>query len=747
MANIRYNQNVFTYGELAPQLYARVDFDGYYKGVKQGKNVLPIPQGGLIKRFGTTYVDTLTVTDQTQCDLVILNYEDNILYVTIWQPTTVTIYLENIKIATVTGTSYNAPDIASLRFSQAGNQLVITNPNFQPAVLQRSDGTPNVIAGVVTASNEITVTTAVTANIITPVYFTTLGSLPTTSPQIYSNRTYFARTIDTTHIRIFSTPEDAANNVNYYTVSAAGSSSHVVFQNSWAVNTITFDYVPAYDFIGNAAYAALTFTPGATSGSTTLTASSAFFTSEMVGGLFQGNTGTMRLTTYTNTTTMSGLITENFPNTNAIPGSLSFIGEPAWSTTRGWPSISSYYQQRAVFANTPSLPQGVWLSTIGVGEGSNFDDSDIAPDNAISYYAQSGAGCFLKSIVSAETLLLQSNLAAYSSPAGATTPATPNSFFLVEQNKDGIGNVPAVHIDNQVIYVDSSGTTVKNMQFDIIQGKYVLNNISVSSSHLINNPVDMSAYSDPEFTDGAFVLTVNSDGTLAVYHTLIEQEISGWTQCFTNTAAGQSKFIHVANGVGSAWFLVQRVINNATIIYLEQLDFTQLVDCAVSRTNVNSSTVSNLSWLIGETVQVVADTYYLGEFYVGPGAQINLTYMGQPYTATNVQLGLSIPWTIEPLPIALNLQEGSNFYKPWHVRSFYVSYYETLGMYINGVLVPEQNMNNFVLGATIMPQSGVYESTPMGEWDPFDPYADQILITGTEPYPMTLIGIGYSLEA
>ena len=42
-------------------------------------------------------------------------------------------------------------------------------------------------------------------------------------------------------------------------------------------------------------------------------------------------------------------------------------------------------------------------------------------------------------------------------------------------------------------------------------------------------------------------------------------------------------------------------------LYIEQLDFTVEVDCAIKFTNINSVTVTGLSPLVGESVQIFAD--------------------------------------------------------------------------------------------------------------------------------------------
>ena len=84
-------------------------------------------------------------------------------------------------------------------------------------------------------------------------------------------------------------------------------------------------------------------------GTITITASAAIFTPAMVGGLFTGNGGIVRIGAFTDATHVTGFTTEDFSSTDPILGSLAFLGEPAWSDARGLPALASSYQSRSVF--------------------------------------------------------------------------------------------------------------------------------------------------------------------------------------------------------------------------------------------------------------------------------------------------------------------------------------------------------------------------------------------------------------
>ena len=566
MPEAYYDQMCFAQGELDPRTQARADWQQYYKSAKQIRNCLVIPQGGVQRRFGLTYVDAVTANPANPLfnELSTLLYDDNINYLMSWSATSIEIYLENIKVATVV-TTYAQEDIPLLRFCQVENRVIIVNPNFPPAQLIRTNNAANIITGIDIPNNRINITVALPVGTVYPIMFTTAGTLPTTSPQIFVGRVYFARVITANSIRVYSTSEDAINDVNFYLIQVLGAGvSNVIVQNTWTLSNIAFKFMPAYDYDGGYFGAAFTFTPSAVTGAVTITASGAIFTVGMIGGLYIGNGGIVRLTGFTSNVQMTGYTVVDFASIAAIRGDLSFLGEPAWSNNRGWPATVSMFQNRLVFARNASLPNGIWLSV--VNDVYNFNDSESLDDDAISWYPASGSMSFIRAITACRSLVFHTTTGTFSTPVTNEIPLTPKNFTLTEQNKFGVSTIQPVYIDNQILFTDISGNNVIVMLWEITQSSYVTNNKSVPSSVLIDHPVDMAALAVSDFTDGFYALFVNEDGTLAILQTLLEQEVSAITLANTvqqrwngvNFTETQGRIVRVQTATDRCWFTVQR---------------------------------------------------------------------------------------------------------------------------------------------------------------------------------------------
>jgi hypothetical protein len=59
MPKSQFQQTSFASGELSPLLKGRTDLDQYYKGAQDAKNVVIVPQGGVKRRPGTKFIDSI----------------------------------------------------------------------------------------------------------------------------------------------------------------------------------------------------------------------------------------------------------------------------------------------------------------------------------------------------------------------------------------------------------------------------------------------------------------------------------------------------------------------------------------------------------------------------------------------------------------------------------------------------------------------------------------------------------------
>lgn len=630
MAYELWAQDIFSKGELSPYMYARATVSEYNNGLKTAQNVLTYPTGAAGKRFGTIYNSTVTtITGFQDVYFETFQYLNESTYQLVFGPLTISIYLEGLLVATIT-TLFNANQVHSLSSTVLGSTFRVATFLSKPYDLTRSPNNPNPIVSV--ASNIFTVSGgALIVGVVLPVQFTTSGTLPTTTPQVVLGVTYFAYTLSATTMQLYTSSINAKAQLNPILLTNAGTSSNIVTENTWNFNPTIFKNVPAFDFNGNTtSYDSLTFTPSATTGAgVTITVSGSGYSllnSSYVGGAFIGAGGTSRITAVASATSFTVAVQNPFDSTNPIQGSLAFLAEPAWSDARGWPQVCSSYQNRALFANTVSLPNGFWASTIN--DYTDFSDLTTDDDDAISWYPTSNNINYIRFIVPYRSLTIHTNTGIYSSPLSETVAITPSNFTLQLQDSTPADTLLPQAIDNQVLVL--SGDDAHQMLWDGINNAYQSDIVSIVSEQTIRNPVDEAAFIDLHRAGSRYVFIVNANGSMAVFQTLISQNVAGFTPQILEQSYGDASFIQSAsNAEGRAWFICQREIAEAG----SPINITGSTSTTLQAIGSNISTTMPIAVQFVTTgvlptsnPQIVADTYY---WAVGVDANDFTLYLNQ----------------------------------------------------------------------------------------------------------------------
>jgi hypothetical protein len=260
--------------------------------------------------------------------------------------------------------------------------------------------------------------------------------------------------------------------------------------------------------------------------------------------------------------------------------------------------------------------------------------------------------------------------------------------------------------------------------------------LSLFSQSLLDDPLDMAVYKNPSIDNGLYLILVNDNGTLAILQSIAEQNVLGWTLCTTD-----GEFRHIATSRDIVYFIVEREIDGNTVFYIEKLDFSLYMDAtSVQDLGAPGTAVSGLDHLEGEEVHVIGDgklqNGHSNPKTVASGA-ITLDN-----AATDVEIGLIYDPSVIPLPVSIATQNGNDLYLAKRIKTFWVDYYQTLGIYVNDQLIPFIKLDVSQFDTAPTPVTNFSEVTPMVGWDP----RAEVEITQKDPYPMILRGVGQELE-
>lgn len=508
---------------------------------------------------------------------------------------------------------------------------------------------------------------------------------------------------------------------------------------TWTFSAISFKFYPCNDFLEN--YDAITFTLSnvKVGSGHTLTASSAIFTADFVGGIFIGigselsiEDGVARITEYTDTTHVKVDINAEFAGSFAtgVIGKTVYLAEPIWTATKGYASTVAFYQGRLVFGGSKALPRILDLSVsndyfnfnIGRGRASDAIQERLDKVNSIMH------------VIGDRTLQVFTSLSEHAILQLDGQGLKPTNASIRKQSGNGSENIEPLVLDNQTFYVKRGGKGVMSFVFDYNAGGYQSIPVSLMSSHLIRNPINGAIMKGSTTDDSNYLFLINNDGSLAAYQTLIEEKVSSWTLSDTKTNEGnEQSYFHRMTSVGdNIYFIIERKIDGVNVRYLEKLNWNAYTDAAFKRTyGTATDTITGLDHLNGEVVRVVADGYVL------PSKTVESGSITIEFAATTVEIGLNFIPIIEMMPVAAKLKSGNADYNKKRTVSVVVDYYESVGIYVDNVVIPMRGFGGTFDYPVISPQTGYHEVTKVDGWK-----AQQtVTITQRDPVPMTVLAV------
>lgn len=280
--------------------------------------------------------------------------------------------------------------------------------------------------------------------------------------------------------------------------------------------------------------------------------------------------------------------------------------EQVFSTLRGFPGVVCLHRERLVFADHPAIQDALMMSR--VGNYFNFSLGEANDGDAIFEFIGDGAVDRVRGLVSAENLMILTNSGPYYVPETAGDPITPANINIRPFGSSGVGSAVGGRFAGGVVFPDDSGKRITRIRpSGNTEQPWEAIDVSLLSSHLIRTPVS-AAYAD-KFEDKAerYAFFVNSDGTLAVYQNIEDQNVNGFGLYEGN---GEYKSICVVGE--DIFFAAERIVNGVATYTLEKMDSELRLDAVKTfATNPGSLTA-----YAGQTVRVTGDDYDFGEVTV-----------------------------------------------------------------------------------------------------------------------------------
>ena len=238
-----------------------------------------------------------------------------------------------------------------------------------------------------------------------------------------------------------------------------------------------------------------------------------------------------------------------------------------FGSTNNYPSAVSYYEQRRVFAGTNTQPQTIFMTRSGTESDFSFK-IPIRSDDRIEFKVAAREANRIKHIVPLTQLLFMTEAAEWRVTSINSDAITPTSVSVKPQSYIGANDTQPVIVNNSMIYVASRGGHVRELGYDWQANGFITGDVSIRAAHLFDNfdVVDMSLAKAPL----PIVWMVNTAGKLLGLTYVPEQQVGAWHQ--HDTDGTFEAVTTVAEGtIDAVYCVVKRTINGATKRYVERM--------------------------------------------------------------------------------------------------------------------------------------------------------------------------------
>lgn len=452
-------------------------------------------------------------------------------------------------------------------------------------------------------------------------------------------------------------------------------------------------------------------------------------------------TGVVHVTSVTSGTAAAGTVTKKLGDTVATRE----WNEPAWSDVRGYPRSIAFYEERLCFGGTAYQPQTIWCSR--TNDWNNFKLGDL-DDDAISFTLCSDTINHIRWMCQQDSLIIGTGDSEWTlSASNKGSALTPSDFRVRRQSVYGSGSVAARMAGEVVLFVQRQGRKVREFVYSWEKEGYTAPDLTALAEHITESGiVETALQQQPE----TMLWCRLADGTLAVLTYEREQQVVCWQKVET---AGQVLSLAILpNGAGEdiIYLIASRTAEDVRVIErfaprewaAGQIENAVYMDSAVRRTGTDITEITGLAHLAGETVQVFADGAEQAERVVSEAGTVTLDGPAQIAAA-----GLGYESLLSPMPIELDMQNGSSMLRRKTIAEIRVRVYDSVGGEVRAGEGDWQEMvsrsaSGDDVNARIEPKDEVCLLTPRGG------FSDEatIEIRQTAPLPLNVSSLSAILE-
>lgn len=720
-------QTNFSGGELSPRMLGRVELPIYQSCAEIIENAVPVVQGGCIRRYGTTQIQSAKGLNNTR--LIPFVLDGNNAYVLEVGNFYIRFFKNNAQIQVSPGvpveiaTPYSQAIAFELYYCQGADTMMFFHQSFPIQRLRRF-------------SDQLWVFDAAP---IDPMPFDEIGDSFATTLTLSAASVGAGRTATTGAGTFLNS--DVGRTLAYQ----GGYATITGFTNATVV-TVTINTafqstaIPASVWtLGGTPQSGITPSAKDPVGTIITLISTGLDTwrSSDVGKYVNIAGGLVKITTYTSTLQVSARIIEPLLAVVAQPALAWVLNAAVWGGGNGYPRCGTFYQQRLCAAGTPAQPQTVW----GSSSGAYFDFTMGPLDaDAFAYTIASDESNPILALSATSILVALTLSREFTIKGGVEKPITPTNVQVDSDTNYGSGAVRPVRFGKNVGFVQRAGRKLRVFSYDKIYNLSDAPDITFLSEHVSKQP-GAALYGFTELAYAAepdpIVWCKRADGVLASLTTSDATNVNAWARQFTAGGTVESVATIPMAGGDQTWLLVKRTVNGAPVKYLEVYDSSVATDCSKSMTSVGPQTtwagLDHLEGLLVQAYSLNADGSGLdfGDFTVSGGA------ITIPHAVTALQVGLGFNSKIKMLTPEIATGTGSAQGNAMRTSEVTVRVKDTAALLCNGQEFLPKGFGSSLLDASTPAYTGLKRVENLD----FERGVSDITFTQSRPFPFHILAV------
>lgn len=325
-----------------------------------------------------------------------------------------------------------------------------------------------------------------------------------------------------------------------------------------------------------------------------------------------------------------------------------------WSHAVGFPGVGTTHQGRVLFAGFKSVAQAVVGSV--PDEPSRFALGGSATDG-FHFLVNDLRGSRVRFLKSTQDLVVGTETGEFSIKG---SPLSAISAGVDRQSSYGSSHIPPVMAGTYLLFVQKDKKTVRAMRYIDDRQRYMSMDITADHAHFFNNATieEMLVWETRE--DPVVIMRLSDGETLAV-RVSENQGFFGWSKLKlpSVTSMCPSRNYAPAAGATSSGDDFYYAVDAGDHYRLSRYDDSVMLDETVEMAAATTTTLTfpadesngvKTEHLDGQTVSVVIDGVYRGDFTVTAGAPSTIAIgdIGLSSPPTTAYVGKKIPMKVQP---------------------------------------------------------------------------------------------------